>query len=69
MYALLPGKQTFSIKETFQSIREVLLHCMLIVSITWTPSNHLDKISDTQPTLVSQKFKEIVTLEFVIIKL
>ena len=25
---------------------------MLIFSITWTPSNHLDKILDTQPTII-----------------
>ena len=36
-YVCSTTQTTFSIKQTPQSIWEVFLHCLLIVSITWTP--------------------------------
>ena len=38
--------------KTLESICDRLLHCKLTVTITWTPSYDLHKISDTQSILM-----------------
>ena len=38
----------FSLKETLECVCEKLLHCKLIISITWTPTNDFQKFSNTQ---------------------
>ena len=43
----------FSLKKTLECICERLLHCRLIFSITWTPKNDLQKLTDTQSILMS----------------
>ena len=44
----LPDKQ---LSDTAISLTGVL-HLMSILSITWTPSNHLNTVSNTQPTYI-----------------
>ena len=43
---------SFSLYKMLECICERLLHCRLIVAITWTPSNELHKISDTQSSYI-----------------
>ena len=42
----------FILKNTLKCVCERLLHCRLNSAITWTPTNHLHKLSVTQSILM-----------------